>query len=86
MEPIPTKSRARIRLPKTLSYDPLNDSPGLLLFGLVFPFLEQHFLVSVFYFLCHKISYSFTKYLFKKARSFVFSNIMRMGKISVVEA
>lgn len=66
MEPIPTKSRARIRIPKTLIYDPLNDSPGLLLFGLVFPFLEQHFLVSVFYFLCHKISYSLTKYLFKK--------------------
>lgn len=50
MEPIPTKSRARIRLPKTLIYDPLNDSPGLLLFGLVFPFLEQHFLVRVFIF------------------------------------
>ena len=53
MEPIPTKSRARIRLPKTLIYDPLNDSPGLLLFGLVFPFLEQHFLVSGLKFLIH---------------------------------
>ncbi|KAK2126159.1 hypothetical protein NOF04DRAFT_1088735 [Fusarium oxysporum II5] len=56
MEPIPTKSRARICLPRTLFYDPLNDSLGLLLFGLVFPFLEQHFLVSVSIFFVTKIS------------------------------
>lgn len=53
---------------KNTFYDPLNDSPGLLLFGLVFPFLEQHFLVSGYLFsLSQNISlFHFTKYLVKK--------------------
>ncbi|KAH7158561.1 hypothetical protein DER46DRAFT_361323 [Fusarium sp. MPI-SDFR-AT-0072] len=45
---------------KNTFYDPLNDSPGLLLFGLVFPFFGATFSCFGFYFLCHKNFLYFT--------------------------
>jgi len=44
----------------------MNDSPGLFLFGLVFPILEQRFRFLFYYFfLCHKIFFTY-KIPFKK--------------------
>ena len=65
----------------------MNDSPGLFLFGLVFPILEQRFRFFIYsHFLCHKIFLLHSQNTYLKSEEFCLFKSYEDGKISVVEA
>jgi hypothetical protein len=84
MEPLPKPCKDT---PTKNILRPMNDSPGLFLFGLVFPILDQRFRFFIYsHFLCHKIFLLHSQNTYLKSEEFCLFKSYEDGKISVVEA